>query len=131
MSIEPTYRIDLKSQDVRDLAALVGIDQPTMFMILDELRTHWIVDTRLQAIADARSTRRGYSVEEWMDCAMLALDSATKIGMREGTHLHYGNHDVLIETGSELLAGLSLSLGSRFGSAMGTVMLRRLERGNP
>ena len=58
MSIEPTYRLDLKSQDIRDLAALVGIDQPTMFMILDELRTHWTVDTRLQDIADAWNAYR-------------------------------------------------------------------------
>ena len=61
-----------------------------------------VPDTRLQTIADARSTTRRYTIEEWMDCAMLALDAATRIGEREGTHLHYANHDILIEAGEEL-----------------------------
>ncbi len=49
---------------------------------------------------------RNYGTIEWMQCAVLALGAATTIGKREGCHLHYANHDILIDAGNELIAAL-------------------------
>ena len=115
MIVEPSWRIDTDKPTSADSYGVVTFEKgDSGYTVVGRL----VPDTRLQTIADARSTRRSYSIEEWMDCVMLALDAATRIGEQEGTHLHYGNHDILIETGRELRAVLSQSLGSDYESML-------------